>query len=65
MKMEELRQASKLTQSEVAEKLRVDRSAVAKWEAGAAKPRADKLPALAKLYNCSIEELLENDEKAV
>lgn len=54
------------TQREVAKYLGVSESAVNKWENGIAKPRADKLPAIAKLYGCSIEELLadEVDENA-
>lgn len=50
-----------LTQREVAKILGVQESAVSKWELGLAKPRADKLPILAKLYGCSIEELLETE----
>ena len=46
------------TQSEVAAILGVRPTAVSKWENGRSKPRADKLPILAKLYGCSIEELL-------
>ena len=46
------------TQREVALILGVKESAVSKWERGLSKPRADKLPTLAKLYGCSIEELL-------
>jgi len=46
------------TQREVAARLGVMPSAVSKWENGITKPRVDKLPALAKLYGCSIEELL-------
>ncbi len=49
------------TQREVAQKLGVQPSAVSKWERGIAKPRADKLPAIAKLYGCTIEELLADD----
>lgn len=45
----------------VAEALGVQESSVSKWERGISKPRADKLPAIAKLYGCTIEELL-NDE---
>ena len=48
------------TQREVAEIIGVKESAVSKWERGLSKPRADKLPQLAKLYGCSIEELLSN-----
>lgn len=46
------------TQREVAKLLGVKASTVSKWESGAAKPRADKLPRLAKLYGCTIDELL-------
>ena len=46
------------TQREVAAVVGVKESAVSKWECGISKPRADKLPILAKLYGCTIEELL-------
>lgn len=49
------------TQREVAKIVGVQESAVSKWERGLAKPRADKLPILAKLYGCTIEELLVDD----
>lgn len=49
------------TQREVAKILGVKESAVSKWERGISKPRADKLPILAKLYGCTIEELLSDD----
>ena len=49
------------TQREVAEILGVKESAVSKWERGVSKPRADRLPLLAKLYGCTIEELLADD----
>lgn len=49
------------TQREVAKLLGVKESSVSKWERGVAKPRADKLSTLAKLYGCSIEDLLADD----
>lgn len=52
------------TQSEVARILGVKESAVSKWERGVSKPRADKLPMLAKLYGCTIEELLASENEA-
>ena len=45
------------TQLEVAKILGVSGSAVSKWERGLSKPLADRLPVLAKLYGCSIDEL--------
>lgn len=50
------------TQREVAQALGVKESAVSKWERGLAKPRADKLPQIAKLYGCTIEELLADSD---
>lgn len=49
------------TQREVAEILGVKPSAVSKWERGLAKPRADKLVAIANLYGCTVDQLLEDD----
>ena len=51
-----------LTQREVAEKLGVQMSAVSKWEMGLSKPRAELLPALAKIYKCSVDDLLREDD---
>ena len=52
------------TQREVAKILGVKESAVSKWERGVSKPRADKLPVIAKLYGCTIEELLASGNEA-
>lgn len=46
------------SQSEVARALGIRPSAVSKWERGLAKPRIERLPVLAKLYGCTVEELL-------
>lgn len=51
------------TQKEVAAILGVKGSAVSKWERGLSKPCADILPILAKLYGCSIEDLLVDHTK--
>jgi transcriptional regulator with XRE-family HTH domain len=58
MKFKELRLQANLLQQDVANKLGVDRSTVAKWETGGAMPRVDKLKDIAKLYGCTIDELL-------
>lgn len=63
-----MREKANLSQEDVAAALKIDRSTVAKWETGAAYPRADKLPAIAALYGCSIDELFRgptNNDKAV
>ncbi len=58
----EMRTAAGLLQEDVARALNIDRSTVAKWEMGVAKPRADRLPAIARLYKCRISELFSEDE---
>lgn len=50
-----------LTQDELGEQLGVSRTTVAMWETGKTRPRADTLLALSALFNCSIDELLENE----
>ena len=57
MKFKELRLAANLTQKDVADELKVDRSTVAYWENGTAMPRAEQLPKLADLYHCTIDAL--------
>ena len=59
MKIKELREAMNYNQSDLASELGVDRSAVAQWETGEAVPRTEKLPKLAKVLGCSIDELFE------
>lgn len=57
-RIRELRKAQKLSQQELAARLRVDRSTIAKWETGTNSPRIDKLRQLAKVLNCSLEDLV-------
>lgn len=57
LRIKELREKAGLTQDTVAKALMLDRSTVAKWETGESKPRADKLPELARILGCTIDEL--------
>ncbi|MBR3741451.1 MAG: helix-turn-helix transcriptional regulator [Clostridia bacterium] len=52
-----------MSQAEVAKALGIRQSTVAMWENGTNLPRADKLPALSKLYHCPIEKLLGSKRK--
>ena len=56
--LKEHRTACKMTQEFVAEHLGVSRQAVSKWENGTSDPSTANLLALAKLYEVSAEELL-------
>lgn len=62
MRLTERRIEKGMTQSELAEQLGVERSTVAKWESGAAAPRAVTLLRLARLLHCPAEELFEESE---
>ena len=57
MKIKERREALGLTRAQVADRMGVSKVAVQKWEIGKANPSADKLPALAGLLGCTIDEL--------
>lgn len=56
-KLRSLREKAEITQVELAKRLDVRQSTVAMWESGANMPRADKLPELACVLGCSIDEL--------
>lgn len=65
MGIKKYREEKNLTQQELADMLGVGQSSVATWETGKATPRADKLIAMAKYFNCSLEELLLPEEENV
>jgi transcriptional regulator with XRE-family HTH domain len=50
-----------LTQDQLADKLSVTRQAVSRWESDLAYPETDKLIALAKLFSCDVDYLLNNE----
>ena len=54
--IKEMRERAGITQEVTADTLKVGRSAVSKWETGKAMPTADKLPQLATLYKCSVDD---------
>ena len=58
--IKEYRTRANMTQEFVAEQLGVSRQAVSKWESGTSDPSTANLLALAKLFEVSPAELLEN-----
>ena len=64
-KLTKARKAARLTQADVAARLDVSRQAVSRWESGQSKPSTEKLLALAKIYDVSLDWLCSDvaDEK--
>ena len=60
--LRQMRIRAGLTQTESANALHVDQTAISQWETGITKPRADKFPSIAKLYGCSLEALFSDDD---
>ena len=56
-----LRQNKGITQEALAQKLGVTNQAISKWEAGKCCPDIELLPLLAKIFECSIDELMMGD----
>ena len=61
MNIVHIRKAIGISQGELALKLNVDRSTVSKWESGDALPRSDKLPEIAQILGCSIDDLFDKE----
>jgi transcriptional regulator with XRE-family HTH domain len=57
------RKKLRLTQSALAQKMGTDQTAISKWERGQAMPRAEKLPALARVLHCRIDDLYAGPEE--
>ena len=58
MGFREARKRRNLTQKEVAEKLGTSRVTVARWECGFTNPKLPTIRQLARLYECTTDELI-------
>lgn len=63
MSFRKARQRAGLSVAQVMEKLHVSDAAVYQWETGVTTPSAKRLPEIAKLYGCIVDELL-NEESS-
>ena len=61
-KIYELRTQHNLSQGDLANELNVSRQSISKWENGNSTPDLDKLTKLAKIFNISLDELVNNEE---
>lgn len=58
MILRQIREASGLTQAEAANKLGIAVMTLSRYESGEREPRASDLCQMAKLFNCTVDELL-------
>lgn len=63
MSFRSARLAAGLSVQQVTEKLNISDAAVYKWETGQQNPRVSRLPEIAALYGCTLDELLRSDDE--
>ena len=56
--LKKMRKKKNLSQEELAEKVRVSRQSVSKWETGDAYPEMNNLLELCKIFKCQINDLV-------
>lgn len=64
MRLRVMRENVGLTQAALGKLVGVEQHTVSQWESGYRMPRADKLPRLANVLGCTINDLFDDDEKA-
>lgn len=60
-KLVKQRKNSNLSQEQLADKLHVSRQSVSKWESGLSYPDMEKIISMCKIFNCSLDELIDDD----
>lgn len=60
-RIKQFRLKNKLTQQQLADLMDVTRQAVTRWESGTVEPSTENLIQLAKIFACSVDELICND----
>ena len=61
-KLQKIRKEHNITQEGLADKLNVSRQAVSKWESGVAYPDTEKLIQISKIFNVSLDDLINEDK---
>lgn len=64
-KILELRKKNNITQEELADKVGVSRQTISKWELGETAPDLKQAKELSKIFNVSLDELVDNDVKEI
>ena len=61
--LKDIRQHHQLTQEALAERLKVSRSAIARWESGKGIPDIGNLIAISREFDVSLDQLIKEDER--
>ena len=61
--LKDIRQQHQLTQEALAERLKVSRSAIARWESGKGSPDISNLIAISREFDISLDTLIKEDER--
>lgn len=64
LSFKKVRERSGLSQNQIATALNIDQSTVSLWESGKTHPRAKLLPTLAKMLDCTIDDLLSGEDES-
>lgn len=64
-KLAKLRKENNYTQEQLADVLGVSRQSVSKWESDISYPETDKLIKISKIFNCSLDYLLKDEEATI
>ena len=65
MAIKEKREQMNMSQQVLADSLGIDQSTVCLWETGKTMPRAKLLPKIAKILNCSVDDLLACEDSCI
>jgi len=57
----DIRQAQKLTQKDIAEKLNITPNAVSQWENGVRNPSLENIKRLAEILHCTTDDILRGE----
>lgn len=63
--MKSCREKAGLSREQVSLALDISKDAIKKWEIGKSMPVASKLPDIAKLYGCTIDDLFKEEQRNV
>ena len=63
LNIKKLRNQRGITQLQLSEMMGISQAMVAMWESGDNNPRADKLPDLARVLGCTVDDLFRDSER--